>query len=593
MKQINFIQLSDLHYGSKGQEWLWPTVEHLFYDSIKRVMDHIGPIHLVMFTGDLTYSGKKEQFDGVSRILESLWDYFGKLGAEPRFVSVPGNHDLLRRDIIDPTMQAFKNWHQNTDIQDLFWSTADNPYKRFINEVFNNYSEWYTNLTIPKPNITGNGFLVGENSYILNVNDLRLGIVGLNTAFLQLSEGVGKALALHPKQILSVCDNNISKWKQSTDIALLITHHGHNWLDPTCTEIYKSQIYQQDIFFAHFYGHLHEPYTYETSECGSIQRRFRQGPSLFGTMHYGPNRTERIHGYIAGQYFLENGNLIEKIYPKKLVKSYAGNYKLVPDNQFELINNDYIQTTLDIFALKKTDSNEDGSNQNKINSQSHNIAKDKNAPTEPLLASTPIEESVDDLEKKLFSSYENITRSPLYQKCKELMLYMHINEAKAYIYSNAYEYTCLRVGSAGQYFGLEYTPYAVETTKDEFNPKRNQPHSRAERLKWLSVAKLLTNNGILEEHPQENNEKDKFMVLSDSGKILSAEIIDLRKKNSPDQTAPLSLAHSESDENAVDKKKLDDFTTDIIYYMDPDDKIEISIYREKRDITDLRKKIKK
>ena len=95
-----------------------------------------------------------------------------------------------------------------------------------------------------------------------------------------------------------------------------------------------------------------------------------------------------------------------------------------------------------------------------------------------------------------YAPFEAISQSPLYDDCKMLILYMYINDSSAFEYSNGYEYKCLRISKNGQYFGFEYTPYAIEVTKDEDNPKRNKDHYRNNRLKWLNVAELLVQNGI-------------------------------------------------------------------------------------------------
>lgn len=363
MKKINWLHLSDLHYGSNQQEWLWPIVKDKFFEDVKILTEQIGEIDIVIFTGDITQSGDTQQFNNATAELYSLFEHLTKLGSEPCFISVPGNHDLLRKNGCHPTVVAFENWHTKDEIQQVFWNESNNLYKEFIEECFANYSKWYDNLTISKPTIVSDGYLPGDKSYVLEKNGINLGIVSINSSFLQLTGGnFHKKLAIHPKQLLSTCNNDIISWKKSKDFSLLVTHHGQDWLHPSLAEVYNSQIYIKDLFYAHLFGHMHEPYTSEISEYGSAQKRYRQGYSLFGNRNFDSGRSQRIHGYTAGQFIIEQNNLIEKIFPRILMTGYNGSYRIAPDHKFELGDNGSLTNVSELFKTKDhltTDRNED------------------------------------------------------------------------------------------------------------------------------------------------------------------------------------------------------------------------------------------
>lgn len=345
MQQLSWLHLSDLHYGMNQQEWLWPTIKELFYKDIAKLSERIGTWDLVIFTGDLTQAGTEEQFDDLSKMLEELWNVLSKHSPSPLFVCTPGNHDLLRPDPLDPTVQAFNNWHTNEQIRNRFWQSSDNDYKKYIDKCFNNYTNWYDSLAIPKPT-TSKGFIAGDYSHIIETNGIRTGIVSLNTAFLQLTDvDYEKKLSIHPRQILDVCGNDPDKWCSNLDLSLLITHHGSNWLHPTALDTFKSQIFPPDRFNAHFYGHMHEPYTQDSSEYGSTQRRLRQGSSLFGNINCNNGVANRIHGYNAGRFKFDNDNIIEELYPRTLIKTHAGHYKICADNKFDVNGDEFITTT--------------------------------------------------------------------------------------------------------------------------------------------------------------------------------------------------------------------------------------------------------
>jgi len=58
-----------------------------------------------------------------------------------------------------------------------------------ISNVFQNYIQWWENTTIPKPAILSNGLFTGDCSASYEIGDLKIGIVGLNSAYLQLASG--------------------------------------------------------------------------------------------------------------------------------------------------------------------------------------------------------------------------------------------------------------------------------------------------------------------------------------------------------------------------------------------------------------------
>lgn len=143
-----------------------------------------------------------------------------------------------------------------------------------------------------------------------------------------------------------------------------------------------------------------------------------------------------------------------------------------------------------------------------------------------------------------FIPFQAIAASPLYEECKELIIYMYINDCNTYEDSNDYEYKCLRA-TTGQYFGFEYTPRAEEALRADFFPNEvpeellrnkrseNQDHFRKERLKWLAVAELLASVGILGAQPIRERGKYRRFSLSSSGKIIAAETLNWLEKQCP------------------------------------------------------------
>ena len=69
---FGWLWLTDLHQGQHGQKWLWPELREEFFDDVARLHHLCGPWDLVLFTGDLVFSGAPEEFDNLTPILERL-----------------------------------------------------------------------------------------------------------------------------------------------------------------------------------------------------------------------------------------------------------------------------------------------------------------------------------------------------------------------------------------------------------------------------------------------------------------------------------------------------------------------------------------
>lgn len=65
---LSWLHLTDLHVGMGSQKWLWPSVKHAVIADIEKLASKTKGIDLVIFSGDLVQSGKKEEFDKLDEI---------------------------------------------------------------------------------------------------------------------------------------------------------------------------------------------------------------------------------------------------------------------------------------------------------------------------------------------------------------------------------------------------------------------------------------------------------------------------------------------------------------------------------------------
>jgi hypothetical protein len=338
MRSFSWLHFTDLHQGLESQGWLWPGVRDVLFADLEQLHRRCGPWDLVLFSGDLTQRGTVEEFNKFNATLTQLYSHLRALGSAPSFLAVPGNHDLIRPDARRPEALVLGRWSTYPEVQGEFWRDATSPYRKLVEQAFAPYTAWHDGhpyCAVPrKP-----GMLPGDFSAVLAKDGLRLGIVGLNSAFLQISGAnfEGK-LAVDVRQFHAACDGDGPAWVKANDFSLLMTHHPPEWLAPEAREHLFGEVTTPGRFNAHIFGHMHEHMATTLSVGGAAPRRHIQGNSLFGLETFGDGKLDRRHGYAAGKITVDDkGEASLKIWPRVAKKHAAGHWRIVQDlDAFEL-----------------------------------------------------------------------------------------------------------------------------------------------------------------------------------------------------------------------------------------------------------------
>ncbi len=339
---FNWLHLTDFHLGMGDHAWLWPNMEECFFKDLKRLYDKCGPWDLVLFTGDLTHSGDAAQFKKLDELLS-------KLPGKPLLLAVPGNHDLERPVRKDPSVRLLQEWDKHSDIQKEFWKDPNSPYRQIVTNAFKNYTDWQKAHTAKLCHYRS-GMLPGDFSVTIKKQGAELGILGLNTSFLQLTgDDYKNKLALHVRQFHQACGGNGVKWAKKHHACLLLTHHPADWLAPEGQKCLISEINGHGRFAAHLCGHKHKTAYRNLSEAGTEMRRTWQGHSLFGLEHF-DNKSERSHGYTAGRIELKEKKGILTFWPRE-AKLQGGQRNIVPDYSVALTDDQHTEPVQ--FTLHK------------------------------------------------------------------------------------------------------------------------------------------------------------------------------------------------------------------------------------------------
>jgi Calcineurin-like phosphoesterase len=205
---INWLRITDWHVGQSHQ-WLWPRMREQFHQDLALLSESAGPWDIVFFSGDFTQKGTVEEFEQVGTELSKLWEHLERLGSHPILIAVPGNHDLQRPTDTSAVVHHSRHWYEpnEEDIRSEFWDNPNCDCRQAITQAFTNYSTWMRPEVLPvsRADVVG-GLLPGDFSTVINRNGFRLGIVGLNTTFLQLtSDDHEGRLDIHTKQLIEAC----------------------------------------------------------------------------------------------------------------------------------------------------------------------------------------------------------------------------------------------------------------------------------------------------------------------------------------------------------------------------------------------------
>ena len=355
---FSWLHLTDFHCGMKNQHWLWPNVREIFFDDLERLHEKCGPWDLVLFTGDLTQKGSAKEFQKVDEIFEQLWEHLRKLGSFPKILAVPGNHDLVRPRKITPPVKLLQQWLEKPDVEEEFWKEESSPYRKVIAKAFKNYVEWWEKQS-PRVKDVKMGILSGDFSATIEKDGAKLGIVGLNTSFLQLTDDKYEGrLTLHTMQFHGACNGDGPEWAKQHHACLLLTHHPPAWLSSNAQQHLNAEITDHGQFVVHLCGHMHKTVYRSIAESGTEARRLWQGRSLFGLEYYGKgSRMQRMHGYTVGKIELRGDTGTLTFWPRE-DRVQGGQRNLVPDYSVNLPANEHTSPRefelLQPYVIKET-----------------------------------------------------------------------------------------------------------------------------------------------------------------------------------------------------------------------------------------------
>ncbi|MDQ8727384.1 metallophosphoesterase [Bradyrhizobium sp. LHD-71] len=247
MRTVRWLQISDFHLRTR-QAWEQDVVLSAMCKSIERKCKGEGGLDFILATGDLAFSGKAEEY----QLSSAFFDEIVKVTGVPRerIFFIPGNHDV-NRDRQKMCFAGARHVLQNENaIDDFLGSPEEVATLLQRQEHYNKFQETYSAGQERHWTADRLGYMSP-----LAVDDLRIAIIGVNTAW--LSEGGitdhGKLLA-GERQVIDLL--RIAQ-KGNPHLIVAMGHHPFHLLNDFDRRPVQRRI--EEVCQFYHCGHLHDP----------------------------------------------------------------------------------------------------------------------------------------------------------------------------------------------------------------------------------------------------------------------------------------------------------------------------------------------
>ncbi len=241
-------QLSDIHWPSQPTREHLDFAHHLVEELGGSVLHRHGTPTFVAITGDIAKTGSSSEYVSVAdSIFKPLKQMLSSHGNVP-IVSVPGNHDLNRRDADSLSADKIAALASPAEVDEFL---ANDRQIQLYTYPFAYYSEFASTHLAPDASDP-----LAWNK-CLEVGDTRLSLTGINSAWSSYywsraaSESDERRLLIGRQQLLDLATEG------SSDVRILLAHHPLDWMNrEICSRVEQRIRQSYDVFL---FGHVHSP----------------------------------------------------------------------------------------------------------------------------------------------------------------------------------------------------------------------------------------------------------------------------------------------------------------------------------------------
>lgn len=248
MAELTWLHLSDWH--QQGPDFDREVVRNALVKDISdraRIDERLGQVDLIVFSGDLAFNGRPEEYDAAQKHL--IEPVLRATGLKRKYLFfVPGNHDLSR-DTVDEMLPPDLQKPMDSDALVQTWLTDDKKRARTL-EPFEAYRAFVTRFT---------GQSSPDYASVFHLRDKHVALLGLNSAWMcarhkngdDVVNDYGFALVGEPQ-----VEDGLKKIA-GAELRIAVLHHPFEWLAEFDRYRMKSELRKQCSFILS--GHEHCP----------------------------------------------------------------------------------------------------------------------------------------------------------------------------------------------------------------------------------------------------------------------------------------------------------------------------------------------
>ncbi|HLP60976.1 MAG TPA: metallophosphoesterase, partial [Candidatus Deferrimicrobium sp.] len=245
MSEITILHLSDIHFKKKKDEdnkIFRQTVQERLMEAMTTHLGQHGNPDFVVITGDIAFSGKKEEYDEAFTFLKGLK---AVLPGETEFLAVPGNHDVDREQI-----DEFFSLQKHIVLENLTDKFLENEkkVKHYINVKVKAYRGFIHQLN------PGLYQLKEDYFWVKNYKEKNVAFLGLNSAWACEGDHDRFNIALGPAQLSKA----LGQADKCTNKILLMHHPPFDWLKDM--ETGRPELFKNSRLLLH--GHTHSDHAH-------------------------------------------------------------------------------------------------------------------------------------------------------------------------------------------------------------------------------------------------------------------------------------------------------------------------------------------
>lgn len=236
---MRWLHLTDLHWGRDNEQQI--VASSALLESISGVCD--SPVDIIFITGDISYSGKEEEYESFSKKFLAPLREIPTIGDAP-IVAVPGNHDV-NCELGSPN--AWDTIGQQR--QENYFNFDEVGRKLRLNRVpnFSAYLEFADKNGIFTPDFSE------KPADIINVlKDREIDVIAVNTCFFsdyQMKDEHKTPAPTYPVYYLS---KGIAKGRQ----IIVLGHYPITWFINRTQKPFRTKLLEKNAIYLH--GHEHE-----------------------------------------------------------------------------------------------------------------------------------------------------------------------------------------------------------------------------------------------------------------------------------------------------------------------------------------------